>query len=393
MANTSCPSGSFNLSCCRHSPTPHSHFPISFTGATGTASACWSSGWPGRRRQIALCRVPFQLATQTHGDVAQMTDGRRTMADFDVANWPLAAGDAVEPVLVMVLAHVQSRVAAGELGLYNSGLLAMRLPRSTNTQPSVPVNSTPLLCPSCSTLSYPAECLRPHCLEWQFSSTPLAYVYFTSNSWATSCGPWIKVLTDARNLHRAAAVGADTPLGDVVVMRAPVGHLAAGIIGEPAELVMAPVGAIVRIRRRAEPEVPIQLRPAAWSAAARCPGRRGRCAYRRAPACRSCCCAPVRKPSGSGVGPLLAAGLEDRAVAPGGVDHLAVLRQSSASAASRNRRPCRPPWRRWPSERANGRARRSARRRYRCRSHRSRKSLKIAACGRFGKDVCAAWSR
>ena len=38
---------------------------------------------------------------------------------------------------------------------------------------------------------------------------------------------------------RSAVVHAEAPLGDVVVMGAPVGHLAAGVFVPPAELVMA----------------------------------------------------------------------------------------------------------------------------------------------------------
>src|SRR5262249_12135747 len=58
---------------------------------------------------------------------------------------------------------------------------------------------------------------------------------------------------------RSTAVGAAAPLGDVVVMRAPVGQLAAGIVVPPAEFIMAALLDVIDRRRRAEPHFPIQL--------------------------------------------------------------------------------------------------------------------------------------
>src|SRR5690606_29348994 len=52
----------------------------------------------------------------------------------------------------------------------------------------------------------------------------------------------------------------DAPLRDVEVMRAPVGQLAAGEIGEPAELVVHLIRPILSPRRGAEPKVPIEVR-------------------------------------------------------------------------------------------------------------------------------------
>ena len=66
------------------------------------------------------------------------------------------------------------------------------------------------------------------------------------------------------HFHRdgAAAVLVQGPLRDVQVVRAPVGHLAAGVVVPPAELVVAvrllALLAIGDLRGRAEPEVPVQ---------------------------------------------------------------------------------------------------------------------------------------
>src|SRR5207247_2778970 len=95
----------------------------------------------------------------------------------------------------------------------------------------------------------------------------------------------------ALDLDRAAVIHVEGPLGDVVVVDAPVGHLAAGIRIPPAELVVA-VGedltgrltprrslaaalhldeAIRHLRRLAEPEVRGPIR---WGFEA---GDKGRC--------------------------------------------------------------------------------------------------------------------
>src|SRR5439155_10557918 len=58
--------------------------------------------------------VPVNFASCADSDIAQMADGRGTMADLDVANRQLAAFDALQPVLMMILAHVEMHVFLGE---------------------------------------------------------------------------------------------------------------------------------------------------------------------------------------------------------------------------------------------------------------------------------------
>lgn len=61
--------------------------------------------------------IPLERAVQADGDVAQVTHGDRPMTDLDVADRPLSALDAIEPVIVVVFANVQPDVRFGELGI------------------------------------------------------------------------------------------------------------------------------------------------------------------------------------------------------------------------------------------------------------------------------------
>src|SRR5262249_5291179 len=60
------------------------------------------------------------------------------------------------------------------------------------------------------------------------------------------------------DLHRAGTIGAETPLGDVVVVRAPVGDLAARVLVPPAKLSMAALLDEFDFGGLAEPEIPIE---------------------------------------------------------------------------------------------------------------------------------------
>src|SRR5262249_35148971 len=55
------------------------------------------------------------------------------------------------------------------------------------------------------------------------------------------------------------AVHAERPLGDVEVVSAPIGHLAATVLVPPAVLVMATLRNVVDLLTRAEPHVPVEL--------------------------------------------------------------------------------------------------------------------------------------
>ena len=107
------------------------------------------------------------------------------------------------------------------------------------------------------------------------------------------------------------------PLGDVVVMGAPVGHLAAGVLVPPAELVVASFGDVGNIGRGAQPEVPVEAlgnggfleRPADRVVAD--PGLDGVNPAEPAVAHQ------LAGQSIARIGPLLAAGLEDAVVLRG----------------------------------------------------------------------------
>src|SRR5205823_3197107 len=51
---------------------------------------------------------------------------------------------------------------------------------------------------------------------------------------------------------------AERPLNDVEIMSAEVGQLAAGIVGEPAELIETAIGVEWDLGGRAEPKVPVE---------------------------------------------------------------------------------------------------------------------------------------
>src|SRR5437868_3971276 len=64
-------------------------------------------------------RVPLERAAKLHRQVADMADTDGTIANGHVADAALARGDAVEPVVVMVIALVQVNLIGAELDLEN----------------------------------------------------------------------------------------------------------------------------------------------------------------------------------------------------------------------------------------------------------------------------------
>src|SRR5690606_20627119 len=63
---------------------------------------------------IFFRRVPINLAAQAAGDVRQVADGGRTVADLHVADRQLSRFDAVKKIAVVAFAFVQVYVAVGE---------------------------------------------------------------------------------------------------------------------------------------------------------------------------------------------------------------------------------------------------------------------------------------
>ncbi len=59
--------------------------------------------------------------------------------------------------------------------------------------------------------------------------------------------------------ERTGAIHPQAPVCDVVVMGAPVGQLAAGVLQPPAKVPVRPLGNVVRIERRPEPHIPVQV--------------------------------------------------------------------------------------------------------------------------------------
>src|SRR6516164_1741535 len=67
-----------------------------------------------------------------------------------------------------------------------------------------------------------------------------------------------RFLAGGLDRNGTASVHTQAPLGDVIVVGAPVGHLAAGVIVPPAEVVEAALRVVLDLRRLPEPEVPVQ---------------------------------------------------------------------------------------------------------------------------------------
>jgi len=51
---------------------------------------------------LLFARIPNDFPACPNSDIAQMTDSRRPVADVHIADWFLAALDAVEPVLMVI---------------------------------------------------------------------------------------------------------------------------------------------------------------------------------------------------------------------------------------------------------------------------------------------------
>ena len=68
-----------------------------------------------------LFGVPAERPPEPPGDAAEMTDGRRAVADLDVGNTPIARLDAVDEVLQVVVAPVKAEVGVGKRLLGDAG--------------------------------------------------------------------------------------------------------------------------------------------------------------------------------------------------------------------------------------------------------------------------------
>ena len=57
--------------------------------------------------ELLLFGIPFEFTVQEHGHIAQMTDGRGAVSDFRVRHGLLAGFDAVQEVLLMIIAAIE----------------------------------------------------------------------------------------------------------------------------------------------------------------------------------------------------------------------------------------------------------------------------------------------
>src|SRR5262245_24937999 len=190
-----------------------------------------------------LHRVPLDLPPGADGDVAQVADRRRAVADFDVADRRLPALDAVQPVAVVVAAGVQPHVLVGQRLLQN-------LRRVRRDLAPVDVDRA-LLADERRAAGLVVAADHLHAVGVGVNHFhPLRHLV-----------PVVLVVAGpGLGLDRAAVVHAEAPLGDVQVVGAEVGHLPAGVVPEEAEQVVDVLGVVRLLRRGAEPEVVVQLR-------------------------------------------------------------------------------------------------------------------------------------
>src|SRR5438309_669666 len=74
--------------------------------------------------ELFLLRVPAQFLSQAVADVAEMADGRRTVADFRWADRLLAAANAFDPIAFVIGRRIAVPFALAGLHLEDLGGIA-----------------------------------------------------------------------------------------------------------------------------------------------------------------------------------------------------------------------------------------------------------------------------
>ena len=172
------------------------------------------------------------------GEVAQVADGHGTAADLHIADRPLAAAHAIQEVLGVVVALVEA-----------DGVVAQRFFAQG--------------CGGGLELAAVHQDLALGADEQHAAAVAVDHLHAVGVEVAHAAGGFGVLGRD--DLHRAALVHAQAPLGDVEVVRAPVGHHAAGVFAVVApvrEVLMhaarAEHGIVGPHRGRAEPDIPVQ---------------------------------------------------------------------------------------------------------------------------------------
>ncbi len=170
-----------------------------------------------------------------------MADGDGTAADLDVADRSFAGANAVQEILLVAAAVVEPD------GVVAQRLLAQRFRRGFE------------LAPVHKDFSVLADEQHP-------AATAVVDHLHAVGVEIPQTGGRLRIL-GRDDFHRPALVHAQTPLRDVEMMRAPVGHHAARVFAVTApvrEMVVdaarAEHGVVRPLRRRPEPEIPVETR-------------------------------------------------------------------------------------------------------------------------------------
>ena len=182
------------------------------------------NGSPLRRPGRFLSRDPIEAGAQPAGDIHQMADGGRAMADFHIGNGPPARLDAVEPVLEMVIAHREP--------------LGVRRQRRVGQFRRITVKLV-IVDPYRAAVAVELRGAGRTVVELDHYAARVAIADAISLAAdAVAAGDFLRLPIGRRpkrlvsfgpNVHRARGVGAERPLDLVQPMRPPAGRLAARV--------------------------------------------------------------------------------------------------------------------------------------------------------------------
>src|SRR5262249_50624241 len=198
-----------------------------------------------------LFAIPFQRTLKPGGDISQVAHDRRQVAFLDIGDGALAALHAIEEV-----ADVQGlRFIAIAFHLHRLDLRRLFLaPGFGRDSESVAhdverafraVEDQIFVAGAVDFAARPRDDATVEVVERFLHVRRLAAV--------------IDFVASAEARDGPGRFRVQSPTRDVEVVRAPVGHLAAGVVPEPPEVVMATEGIVGDIRRRSQPHIPVEF--------------------------------------------------------------------------------------------------------------------------------------
>src|SRR5437870_6533935 len=204
--------------------------------------------------EFLLGRIPLQLALELEGDVAEVANADRAMPDLDVADRPFAAADAVEEVAHVIVRDVEPRGATGQR-FQQDKVVAGANVAAVHEHPARDVRLALLF----DRLPGEQDAVLAAAHADDLRAVGIAVGDLEVAWMVIAVGPLLRLVAHRFDLDRPALVHAQAPLGNVVVMSAPVRHLAARVCLPPAELIVDALLDVILLGRLAQPEIIIQL--------------------------------------------------------------------------------------------------------------------------------------